>query len=87
MTEQETHTIVAVHITDRLKDAVDIQRLLTKYGDIIKTRLGLHDVGDGGMNGLLLLDVIPSGDRIAQFEKDLQQVEGVEVKSISFEHE
>ena len=86
MAKQDTHTIVAVHITDRLKEAVDIQRVLTKYGDIIKTRLGLHEVDADGMSGLLLLDVVPSGDRVAQFENDLKQIEGVEVKSISFEH-
>jgi len=86
MAEKETHTIVTVHITDRLNEAVEIQRVLTKYGDIIKTRLGLHEVDAGGASGLLLLDVIPPADRIAQFENDLRQVEGVEVKSISFEH-
>ena len=83
---QDRHTIVAVHITDRLKEAVDIQGVLTKYGDIIKTRLGLHEVDAGGMSGLLLLDVIPPNDRIEQFESDLKQIEGVEVKTISFEH-
>jgi len=86
MAERETHTIVAVHITDRIKEAVEIQRVLTKYGDIIKTRLGLHEIDAGGMSGLLLPDVIPPSDRIAQFESDLKQVEGVEVKSISFDH-
>jgi hypothetical protein len=83
---QDTHTIVAVHITDRLKEAVEIQGVLTKYGDIIKTRLGLHEVDAGGMSGLLLLDVIPPNERIEQFESDLKQIEGVEVKTISFEH-
>ena len=82
----DTHTIVAVHITDRLKEAVEIQGVLTKYGDVIKTRLGLHEVDAGGMSGLLLLDVTPPADRIAQFEADLAKIEGVEVKSISFAH-
>jgi hypothetical protein len=86
MAEQETHTIVAVHITDRLTEAADIQGVLTKYGDIIKTRLGLHEIESGGASGLLLLDVTPPAQRIEQFENDLQQVEGVEVKSISFAH-
>ena len=86
MASQDTHTIVAVHITDRLKEAVEIQGVLTQYGDIIKTRLGLHEVQAGGMSGLLLLDVTPPSDRIEQFESDLAQIEGVEVKSVAFEH-
>ncbi len=82
----DTHTIIAVHITDRIKEAVDIQKVLTRYGDIVKTRLGLHEVDAGGMSGLLLLDVIPPADRIAQFENELLGIEGVEVKTISFKH-
>ena len=42
---KEDHTIVAVHITDRLKEAVEVQKLLTRYGGQIKTRLGLHEIG------------------------------------------
>ena len=87
MTDKQTHTIVAVHITDRLNEAIEIQKVLTQYGDIIKTRLGLHEPSSVGMNGLLLLDVIPPADRIKEFEKALQAVEGVEVKTISFEHD
>ncbi len=86
MTDKQTHTIVAVHITDRLKDAVEIQKILTRYGDIIQTRLGLHEPASGGLNGLLLLDVNPPADRIEEFEKALLGIEGVEVKSISFDH-
>ncbi|MDP6046660.1 MAG: hypothetical protein QGH94_03145 [Phycisphaerae bacterium] len=86
MADSDTHTIVAVHITDRIKEAVDIQKVLTQYGDIVKTRLGLHEVDAGGLSGLLLLDVIPPADRIEQFENDLLKIEGVEVKTISFEH-
>ncbi|MCP4376340.1 MAG: hypothetical protein GY794_09220 [bacterium] len=86
MAEQDTHTIVAVHITDRLTEAADIQGVLTKYGDIIRTRLGLHELETGGASGILLLDMTPPADRITQLEDDLQQIEGVEVKSISFEH-
>ena len=83
---KDTHTIVAVHITDRLKEAVDIQKVLTKYGDLVKTRLGLHEVDAGGMSGLILLDVVPPAERIAEFQNDLEQIEGVEVKTIAFEH-
>jgi len=82
----DTHTIVAIHITDRLKEAVDIQKVLTQYGDIVRTRLGLHEVDAGGMSGLLLLDVIPPAEKIRQFESALAQIEGVEVKTISFDH-
>jgi hypothetical protein len=82
------HIILGVHITDRLKEAVEVQRLLTAYGASIKTRLGLHEVhADAtGPNGLLLLEMI-GGDKPAKdLTKKLNALTGVEVKSFTFEH-
>ena len=39
-----THIILGIHITDRLKNAVEVQKVFTEYGCNIKTRIGLHDV-------------------------------------------
>ena len=44
MADSDTHTIVAVHITDRIKEAVDIQKVLTQYGG--------SETGDGGAGRL-----------------------------------
>ena len=41
----DEHIILGIHITDRLKNAVDVQKVFTEYGCNIKTRVGLHDVG------------------------------------------
>jgi hypothetical protein len=82
------HIILGVHITDRLKEAVEVQRLLTAYGANIKTRLGLHEVQEKstGPNGLLLLEMF-GGDKPAKdLTKKLNALEGVEVKSFTFEH-
>ena len=37
------HIIVAVHVTNRAKQASRVQSILTKYGGSIKTRVGLHE--------------------------------------------
>jgi hypothetical protein len=82
------HVILGVHITDRLKEAVEVQKLLTAYGRHIKTRLGLHEVQatSAGPNGLLLLEMV-GGDKPAKgLARELNALEGVEVKSLSFEH-
>ena len=42
----DPHIILGVHITDRLKNAVDVQKVFTEFGCNIKTRVGLHDVGE-----------------------------------------
>ena len=40
----DNHVILGIHIQDRLKQVAEVQKLFTRYGCNIKTRLGLHDV-------------------------------------------
>jgi hypothetical protein len=85
---QDKHTILGVHITDRLEEAVEVQKLLTSHGDYIKTRVGLHDVGagTGGLNGLLLLEMLADDEIINGLADKLNALEGVEVQSLVFYH-
>jgi len=85
------HTILGVHLTDRLQEANEVQRLLTTMGGYIKTRLGLHDVQPeggavGSKNGLLLLEMVGPEDKIVALMSALNEIRGVEVKSMVFEH-
>lgn len=88
MAAKQDHYIMAVHITDRLKEAVEVQKLLTAYGDQIKTRLGLHEIatGEAGLNGLLLLELVPPQKRAQELCDKLNAIAGVEVKQMSFGH-
>jgi len=50
----EHHLILGVHLSDRVKQAVDVQRVFTEFGYDIKTRVGRHDpegrvCGSGGV--------------------------------------
>ena len=84
----EKHTIMGVHIDDRLKEAVDVQQVLTKYGKFIKTRLGLHEVGQGksALNGLLIIEWVGQDEEDSEFADALNAIEGVEVKKMVFNH-
>lgn len=86
---KETHYILGVHITDRLKEAVEVQKLLTAYGHQIKTRLGLHEISSGkaGLNGILLLEMVEPVDGVRQLQAKLNAIQGVEVKGMDFSHE
>jgi hypothetical protein len=85
---KEKHTIVAVHIDNRLKEAVQVQALLTEYGNQIKTRLGLHEIDQhqSARNGLLLLEMVQPDNRITELMSKLNAIKGVESKSIVFNH-
>ncbi|NLW86349.1 MAG: hypothetical protein GXY38_05695 [Planctomycetes bacterium] len=79
--------MLGVHITDRVKEAVAVQRLLTQFGEQIKTRLGLHEVGSAtSPNGLLLLEMVGPDAGIQELSDKLNAIDGVEVQSMVFFH-
>ena len=82
------HYIYGVHVTERLKSAVDVQKILTEYGCNIKTRIGLHDInGDEcAGTGLLILELVGDEGKIQEMSGKLQQIEGIEVKGMIFDH-
>ena len=85
---KEKHTVLGVHITDRVKEAVEVQKLLTEFGDQIKTRLGLHEVGTStSPNGLLLLEMVGPDKGIQELSDRLNGIDGVEVQSMVFYHQ
>ncbi len=83
---QGTHTIVGVHITDRLKEAVEVQQHLTAHGKQIKTRLGLHELDEHQLNGLLILEMVPPEEGIEKLIAELNALEGVEAQKMTFTH-
>ena len=82
------HTILGVHLTNRVKEAVSVQKVLTANGFHIKTRLGLHDIGPDfeGVNGLLLIETLGSDADVAAMTAQLKAIEGVDVQKMVFEH-
>ncbi len=77
-------TILGVHVAQRTKHTAKVQKILSDYGCSIRTRVGLHDAGDGfcSPNGLILLEVV---DRAAALASALARVPGVAVKKMVFE--
>jgi metal-responsive CopG/Arc/MetJ family transcriptional regulator len=76
-----TYNIMAIVINRRSKNAVEVQNLLTKYGCIIKMRLGLHEAGNVcSEEGLVLLQLAGDSEDIENFEKELNNMDGVRTK-------
>ncbi len=52
--------IIGISVPNRIEEAEKLQTIFTKYGCAIKTRLGLHDMGDYKcLNyGIILLEVV-----------------------------
>jgi len=83
----DAHVILAVHVTDRLKKVPSVQTTLTQYGDVIRTRLGLHEVSKdfSAPGGILILDIV-SDARARMLQKALDKIKGIETKLVVFKH-
>ena len=77
-------TILGVHVAQRTKHTAKVQKILSDYGCSIRTRIGLHEAGDGfcSPNGLILLEVVSKAGELAAA---LGRVPGVSVKKMAFE--
>lgn len=78
-------TIMGVRLDNRTQTAIDFQKTLTKFGCIIKTRLGLHDVSvkECSPNGIIILELV-DGEEAKNFEKELCQISGIEIQLMNF---
>jgi hypothetical protein len=78
--------ILGIHISDRVREAGLIQPVLTKFGCIIRTRLGLHDVGEefSSPTGMILLELTGDPKEYTKLENELLKIEGLEVKKMIF---
>jgi hypothetical protein len=79
------HVILGVHVTDRMKEAVEVQKVFTHYGSHIKTRLGLHEIGSSP-EGVVLLEIVGDSKLWKEMAKKLAAIEGIEVKEMVFPH-
>jgi hypothetical protein len=85
--KKESHIVLIVHVTDRLKKAPLVQKSLSQFGDVIRTRLGLHEVGKeySSPEGVMLLDIV-SEPKARQLQKALNAIKGIETKLVVFKH-
>ena len=80
------HILFAIHITERLKNALKVQKVLTEYGKLIKTRLGLHEI-EQKLSGLLILEMVSGSDTLCEaMLKKLEKIEGIAVQKVTFDH-
>ncbi len=84
----DDHIILGIHVSDRLKNAADVQKVFTEYGCNIKTRIGLHDVDERSCSpsGVVLIEFFGSEDEAATMVAKLDAVEGVGVQKMVFGH-
>lgn len=76
--------IMTMLISTRREVAVKVQEILTEYGCIIKTRLGVHDgvLDKCSEIGLVILELVGSDKEINELESKLSVIKGVSCKLV-----
>jgi hypothetical protein len=77
-------TLVIILMRTRRSSAVKVQKVLTDFGCMIKTRLGIHDgvLDKCSDAGLVILEVVGSKAEKERLDKKLKKVPGVKTKMV-----
>lgn len=77
--------IIGLKLSNRVETAVELQKILSKYGCSINTRIGLHTIKGGfcSPDGIILLEVID--DKILKaLESELLTIDHIELQHMVF---
>jgi len=79
-------TIMGIEVGNREDSALNVQKVLTESGCIIKTRLGLHEaVNICSSKGLILLEFVQDKEKeVKEFEEKISKIEDVKVQKMEF---
>ncbi|MCX7954342.1 MAG: hypothetical protein N3A01_04025 [Bacteroidales bacterium] len=78
--------ILGLYISERITNATKVQDILTRYGCLIKTRLGLHETSENYCSncGLIILELLDNTDEIEKLENELKNIDGIEIQKMIF---
>ncbi len=82
----ESVCILGIRINDRIKEAGNVQRVLTQFGCSIKTRLGIHEVSEShcSVSGLIILELTGPKAEHYKMKEALQTIEGITLRKMEF---
>ncbi|MEW9123285.1 MAG: hypothetical protein AB2421_11305 [Thermotaleaceae bacterium] len=71
-------SIMGIRVDHRTDSAPKMQEILTRNGDIILGRFGIHDPGEVD-HGLITLNLRGDMERIHGMSEDLESLEGIKI--------
>ncbi|MGE0079104.1 MAG: hypothetical protein AB7S48_14700 [Bacteroidales bacterium] len=82
----ENLTVLGIKIDDRVKEAGEVQKVLTQFGCSIKTRIGLHEVSNDfcSTSGLIILELFGPKEEQIKLHESLQKIQGTLIRKMDF---
>jgi len=80
-------TVIAILVSHRNQAAANVQKVLTGWGCMIKTRLGIHEgiLDDCSEKGLIILDLVGEEEKKEELVRKLNTLSGVSAKRVDLE--
>ncbi len=81
------HYVLGIALTNRVKNALELQKVLSDCACYIKTRLGLHEVSENlcAPSGIVLLEIYGGKPAVKEMELKLKKIQGLQVKKMVFD--
>lgn len=77
-------TILGIMLPRRDNPGPAVQALLTTYGCVIRTRLGVNEIWFGEPAGLIILELAGDRSQYASLERSLREIEEIAIGRITF---
>ncbi|MEM2115869.1 MAG: hypothetical protein QW524_02780 [Candidatus Woesearchaeota archaeon] len=78
--ENFTYHIIGLVLRNRHVNAFKLQEILSKYGHLIKTRLGIHETRFEQDHGLIILHAEGDPKQLDLLMKELNSIKGITAK-------
>ncbi|MFQ3579540.1 MAG: hypothetical protein SNJ71_05305 [Bacteroidales bacterium] len=79
--------VLLIYMSTRQETAVNVQKILTGWGCLIKTRLGIHDdvLSNCSETGLIFLELVGETEKHQEMTRKLKLIQGVDAKLIEMQ--
>jgi len=77
--------VLLILVDKRDEAAISVQKTLTAWGCLIKTRLGIHDgvLSNCSQNGLIMCELVGSEENRAELTRKLNLIKGVKAEHVT----
>ncbi len=76
--------VMGIQLLERTEESTNFQSVLSKYGNIIQTRIGLHETTQDS-SGIIVLDFVGDvSSEIVNLEKELTEIGNINIQKMYF---
>ena len=76
--------IMGIQLLERTEESTDFQSIISRYGNIIQTRIGLHETAVDS-SGIIVLDLVDNTDsKVENLEKELSEIGDINIQKMIF---